>query len=259
MQTARRWRLAAALSGAAALIGYGWYVYRERQLDRLYASTSGPGHSSGSVEALSAVRELASYSGARSTAMLLNIALGRSDFPWPDVQQEAIQALARRQDPRISVELAALLQPHHTLETRHAAAEALRFLRCADECVASILHYLERVMAGEPNYEDRTILPAGLAEVSSTETLKAQESLYGSLFEVLKREKQTTLERLVRAYGLGTSAPARFSLAVISRMHFSEACAVLIRSAERAGKSTPELFLSPREEMRAALAALKCQ
>lgn len=114
-------------------------------------------------------------------------------------------------------------------------------------------------MAGEPNYEDRTILPAGLAEGSSTETLKEQELLYGSLFEVLKREKQTTLERLVRVYGLGASAPAKFSLTLISRIHFSDACPALMRSAERAEKSTPELFLSPREEIRAALTTLKCQ
>lgn len=99
---------------------------------------------------------------------------------------------------------------------------------CTDECVRAILHYLERVMSGEPNYEDRTSFRAGLNEGVKADLAKDQQSLYGSLYEVLERERRVTLSTLVQVYGLGTDAPSTFSLTLISRMQFREACGLVL-------------------------------
>lgn len=260
MRKTRLKQTLAIISVLVLTIGYGWYRYREQRMDRLYAEASGPGDgSSDSAAAQAAVREIATYRGATSTEMLMNIALGRSGFAWPDVQREAIKALASRDDSMIAAGLSSALQPHYPLTTRQAATEALRVMRCPAECVNAILHYLERVMGGEPNYEDRTSFPTGLNVGVKSETFMEQQLLYSNLFEILKREKGLTLDSLVRVYGLGTDAPSKFSLALVSRMQFRDACPAATRSAELARQSTPEYFLSPRDEIQAALDTLKCQ
>jgi hypothetical protein len=215
----QRWLVGAAL--AVVTTGYGLYHHREQQMDKLYAEASGtlPAFR-GTVEAQSAVKKLAAYNGDRSTVMLLNIALGRTPFTWPDVQREAMNALASRRDPKTSASLAIVLQPHIPLPTRHAAADALRNIQCTSDCVRSILHYLERVWQDEPNYEDRTTFPLGLNEGVKADLANEQEALYQTLYAVLKREPRSTMEVLYQITGLGQMLPrdsgSRWSLACSS-------------------------------------------
>ena len=121
--------------GATALlsVGYGLYRYRERRMETLYEEVCGlPPAWRGTKEAQAAVKELGTYAGDRSTEMLLSIALGQGAFPWPEVQVEAMRALAFRRDPRVADSLAATLQPHATLVTLQAATEALQSLPCGE-------------------------------------------------------------------------------------------------------------------------------
>jgi len=239
---------------------YGLYLYRERRLDRLYAEVADfPSASHGSKEAQAAVREIGRYKGAKSTQMLLSIAFGQTPFPWPDVQREAVKALAARDDPSISAVVAHALQPHQPLPTRQTIAEALGTLRCTSECVGAVLHYLERVWQGELNYEDRTSYPKGLNEDVKERLAKDQEALNQALFAVLRREDQLTLSALVQVYGLGTDAPSRFSLALVTRMGFRRACPAILQSEELAKQSSAESFQAPREEIAGASRSLECR
>ncbi|MBI1898252.1 MAG: HEAT repeat domain-containing protein [Acidobacteria bacterium] len=253
-------RALAAISVIVITAGYGFYRYRERRLDRLYAEAAGvPPASHGSKEAQAAVRELGKHHGAKSTRMLLSIALGQTSFTWPDVQREAINALAARNDPSISTALAHALQPHQPLPTRQAAAEALRTLPCTAECIGAVLHYLERVWQGEPNYEDRTSFSTGLNEDVRAGVAKQQDVLYQTLFAVLKREDRLTLGTLVQVYGLGTDAASRFSLALVIRMGFRQACPAILQSEQLVKQSSAESFRAPREEIEKALRSLECR
>jgi hypothetical protein len=253
-------RVLALVTTVSLTAGYGLYRYREQQMDRLYAEAAEilPAFH-GTTEAQAAVRKLSTYKGTRSTEMLLNVALGRTPFTWPDVQREAINALAARREARIATALAKILQPHYPLPARQAVAEALRALPCTEECVKSILHYLERVSQGEPNYEDRTSFPAGLNESVKTDLAKQQQGLYHALYDVLKHDGTLTLDALVQIYGLGTDAPSKFSLALVSRMQFREACPLVLRSEQVAKQSSADSFLAPREELESTLRSLKCQ
>ncbi|MBN9663232.1 MAG: hypothetical protein J0H49_33845 [Acidobacteria bacterium] len=191
--------------------------------------------------------------------MLLNIALGRTAFTWPDVQGEAIGALASRRDPAVSTALAIVLQPHQPLPTRQAAAQALQVLPCTPESFWAILHYLERVWQGELNYEDRTNYPPGLNDGVKADLTKDQQDVYQALYRTLKREPKLALGTLVQVYGLGTDSCSKFALDVVSRMRFREACPALLQSAQLAEQSAAESFIAPRQEIEAALRALKCQ
>jgi hypothetical protein len=253
-------KILVATSVIISTAAYGLYRYREQRIDNLYAEAAGiPPAFHGTKEAQAAVRTLATYGGDRTTGMLLNIALGRTPFTWPDVQRDAINALTSRRDPSISTALAIVLQPHQPLPTRQAAAQALQSLPCTPECVRAILQYLERVWRGEPNYEDRTSYPPGLSEGVKADLAKDQEALYQALYRVLKREPKLTLGILVQVYGLGTDSCSKFALDVISRMQFAEACPAVLQSVQLLKQSSPESFLAPRLEIEAALRSLKCR
>lgn len=170
--------------------------YRTGVMDRLYAEAVGyPPYYRGSIESQAAVRKLATYRGQRSLTMLLDIAL-RPNPLAPDVQTEAIKALCGRKDSQVGVALARLLQPQQALDTRTAAAAALQNLPCNHECVASILHYLERIWRGEPNFEDRFVLPPGNERVLANYRA-GQKAVYDDLYSILRREKKETFTTLV--------------------------------------------------------------
>lgn len=254
----KRWLVGATV--AVVTVGYALYRYRERQMDNLYAEAGGASPAfHGTVEAQAAVKKLSTYRGDRSTVMLLNIALGRTPFTWPDVRREAINALASRGDANTAVILASVLQPHMPLPTRQAAADALQNMPCTGDCVISILHYLERVGQGEPNYEDRTTFPPGLNEGVKADLAKEQAALYQTLYAVLKREARSTIEVMYQVYGVGTDAPSKFGLALLSRMQFREACPEVLQSERLSKQSSAESFLAPREELEATVHELKCQ
>jgi hypothetical protein len=259
MPSAASKRWLAGITVALVTAGYGLYRYREQQMDKLYAEASGtPPAFQGTAEAQAAVKKLATYRGDRSTVMLLNVALGRTPFTWPDVQREAMNALASRRDPKTSDALASVLQPHIPLPTRQAAADALRNIPCTPDCVRSILHYLERIDQGEPNYENRTSFPAGLNEGVKADLAKEQQALYQTLYAVLKRESGATMQLLYQVYGVGTDAPSRFALALLPRMQFRGACPALLQSDRLLKQSSAESFSAPREELETTLHALKC-
>ena len=240
--------------------GYSLYQYRDRQIERLYSEAAGiPPFFRGTTEAESAVKRLGTYRGQKVTSMLLNIALGRTPFTWPQTESAAIDALANRGEPRLSESLAMLLQPQQPLPAREAAARALQKLPCDLECVESILHYLERVSHGEPNYEDRSTFSPGLSEGVKAGNRRDQETVYQSLYAALRRENRNTLVILAQVYGLGSDAPSGFALSLLSRMGFRDACPALLQSERLANQSSPELFDAPRAELAATVDAAKCR
>lgn len=248
-----------AVGVMATIAAAGYLTYRNKAMDRLYAEAAGyPQFFRGTSQSTEAVRKLAAYRGRRATGMLLNIALGEGPLVLGDTQTEAIKALGKRNDPDIALAMANLLQPHEGLATRQAAAAALQYLPCNTECVDSILHYLERVWRGEPNYEDRIVRAAGFQDVAAS-LQKDQQALYGELYKVLLREKVATLTNLMRVHGLGSVAPSPFALDLVSHLGLPEACPLLQQSDRAFEKQSPESYQAPRQELQAAISSLKCK
>jgi len=242
----------------AAIVVAGYLSYRNKQMDRLYGEAAGyPEFFRGTRQSTDAVRKLARYRGRRATAMLLDIALGHTLMVSGDLQVEAIKDLAMRDDPQVPVAVAELLQPQEGLDTRQAAATALQHLPCRDECNRSILHYLERIWRGEPNYEDRTPLPPDFRDVTAS-LQEDQQTLYGNLYSVLRRERMETLTNLVKVYGLGTDAPSAFALDLISRLGMRDACPLLLRSDQAIQRHLTD-YVAPRSQLQSAKASLNCK
>jgi hypothetical protein len=250
-----------ALVGALVAIGAGVFVYdnyRSGVMARLYAEALGyPPYYRGSKESQTAVKILAAYRGRHSTAMLIDLA-SRQNPLAPGAQTEAINALRDRKDPEIATALANLLQPHEALSTRQAAATALKGLPCKGDCIRLVLHYLERVMRGEPNEEDRIVFPPG------TENLKAdqqtsQQVLYDTLYSILEQEKIETLTDLVQVYGLGSEDPSPFALELPPRIQLREGCPYLLQSDQSIKISPSGLYTSPPKDLQVAITSLNCK
>lgn len=232
--------------------------YRNGVMTRLYAEAAGyPPYYRGSVESQAAVNTLAAYRGQRSTSLLLDIALRQNPLA-PEAQTEAIKALGRRKDPQVAVTLASLLQPQEGLDTRKAAAEALQNLPCNRECIASILYYLERIWRGDPNDEDRWVLPPGNERVLANYRA-GQQAIYNDLYSVLRREKKETFTTLVSVYGFGSDGPSPFALDLVSHLDLHEACPYLMESERHVKDLSPDRFKAPRQEMQIAIASLNCK
>lgn len=243
---------------AIAAAAFLYDKYRSGVMARLYAEAAGyPGYYRGSVESQAAVRTLSTYRGQRSTTMLLDIALRQNPLA-PEAQTEAIKALSWRKDPKIAVTLASLLQPQEGLDTRQVAAAALLNLPCNRECVALVLHYLERIWSGEPNFEDRWISAPG-NEAEHANYRPRQQAVYDDLYSILRREKKETFTALVNVYGLGSVVTSTFALDLMSRLNFHEACPYLQESERQLKDLSPEFFKAPRDELRTAIDSLKCR
>jgi HEAT repeat protein len=243
----------------AGIVTIGYFNYRNNAMERLYAEAAGyPQFFQGTTQSVDAVRQLATYRGRRATQMLLALARGHGPLVWGDTQVAAIKALEKRHDPQVPLALADLLQPHEGLATRQAAAVALQSLPCEAECLRSILHYLERVWRGEPNYEDRIERPPAFQDVTSS-LRKDQQALYADLYGILRRERTQTLMILIKIYGLGSQAPSPFALDLISRLELRVACPPLLQSNRSIQKLSPEFYRAPRQELQAAIASLKCE
>lgn len=191
--------------------------------------------------------------------MLLAIAVGHEWFGWGGVQSEAVKQLARRNDPRVAPALARLLQPHEDLNTREGVAAGLLEMPCGADCAASVLHYLERVQRGDPNDEDRIVDPSYVPKDAAARTRKEQQALYATLYAILKRNEWATLTNLGQVYGLGSEDPSLFALDLVSRAQLARACGLLLQSEREIEKMSPESYKAPREELRAAIASLKCR
>jgi len=241
------------------LAATGYISYRNNRMDRLYAEAAGyPKYFRGDHESTDAVRKLAAYRGHRATALLVDVALGRVPLELGGPQLEAIKELEKRNDLEVAPVLATILQPHEGLNNRRAAAEALQHMPCNKECVGSILHYLERVWRGEPNYEDRFVYPPSFQDVPA-KLRENQQMVYDSLYRVLQREKVATLTDLQEVYGLGSNSPSPFALGLVSRLGLPEACILLEQSDQVIQRSSPRWYNAPRQELQAAIDELKCK
>jgi hypothetical protein len=252
--------LALGLAVATGIAGY--ISYRNNQIERLYAEAAGyPQFFRGTAQSTEAVKKLATYRGQRVTEKLLEIALGQGPFIWGDTRTSAIRALEERNNSQVASAVADLLQPQEGLHTRQAAAEALLHLPCKAECIRSIMHYLERVWWGEPNYEDRdeTVRPPEFQNATATFLKSQQTLLYSSLYSVLQREKVETYANLVKVYGLGTDAPSPFALDLVSRLGMHEACPLLLQSQRAIQKLPSGSYKAPRQELEASITSLNCK
>lgn len=228
-------------------------------MNRLYAEAAGdPRYFRASSESADAVRKLAAYRGRRCTDLLLALAL-QNNTVAPEAQTEAISALRERDDPRIAPALASLLQPHEGLNVRKATAAALQDLPCNGECTLSILHYLERIWRGEPNYEDRWVDHTPGFEDVTISLQKNQQEVYSKLHSVLRREKMETLGALIKVHGVGSTATSSFALDLLPRLQLKEACPFLLRSDQQLETLSTGLYKGPREELQGAIASLNCR
>jgi len=147
------------------------------------------------------------------------------------------------------------LQPHEGLANRYAAAQALQTVPCLEDCIGAILHYLERIWAGEFNGEDE--LP--VSENARVALRRKQNQVYDALYAVLKRQPSETIGILIKVYGLDTVDPSKFALDLVARIHLQEACPALLNSMKDY-KRTPDIFVNaPHQAVQSAIDSLHCQ
>jgi hypothetical protein len=225
-------------------------------MDKLYAVAIGTQVGSRSDDAREAVRNLADYRGERSTGLLIDIALGHGPIVFPEVRNEAIKALSRRNDRRAMDVIAILLQPHQGLDNRESVAAALEQAPCDIECISSVLHYLERIYRGEPNYEDRLVFAKGTDD-EKAEMRTMQERVYHSLYLVLQRNETETLTVLSTVYGLGSVDPSTFAFDLASKSQLRGACPLLKQSEDLLKDG--EFYNGPTKELDAAITSLNCK
>jgi hypothetical protein len=258
IRPAKTLRIFLSICISIAIAAAYYLSYRNKQIERLYSEAAGLSYPfRGPEESQEAVKRLATYRGRRITNMLLNIALGHNVL-IAEAQTEAMKALRERKDPEVATLLASRLQPFEDLATRQAVTETLQYLPCKDECIRYVLHYLERVWRGEPNYEDRTIFPTG-GENWKADQQKSHQDLYGGLYLILQRNKMETLVSLGEIHGLGSEGPSLFSLDLLSRLGLHEACPYLLQSERLIQKRSPDFYNDPRQEIRATMTSLNCK
>jgi hypothetical protein len=193
-------------------------------MDRLHKIALSP--ASSTELANSSVRKLSSYRGLRAIEFLLQIATADREFI--DGRQElAIQEIARRPDSDATHRLAMLLQPFNGLARREAVASALEQNACDENCIQSVLHYLERYWCGLGKWED---IPSVGGESGYAELKKEQEQLAERLRKVLAKNQKATLQVLHVIYGLGSPQPSAFSLHIVETLNLRGACPLLATS-----------------------------
>ena len=249
----RRIFLAGALV-ASTLIGMGVYWYRERAMNALFAEAA-----AGTSDSPEAVRKLGQYRGARSTELLLGIAMGYTNSLLPSAQCDAIKVLGSRADPKVAEHLARLLQPNSTLPVREAVADSLKSLPCNYNCMASVMHYLERISRGELNSEDQGPADPSIDQDVGSKLANEQQALYQTLYEILRSKPSTTLRVLIDTYGVGTSMPSTFALTLATSANLRVACPLLRRSEQRMAQGRPGQYKEPRTELGEALKRLECE
>lgn len=257
-----RWRLKMAIGAAGGLAMTGLLLHQrhQEQMDQAYREAS----SLTTADAASAVRRLAAFQGKRSTAMLLELALGLQPWDSGSIPRViAIDALAERKDPAVAPALARLLQPHVTQPVRKAVSDALQKIQCLDDCMASVLHYLERTSQGEQNAEERRMPSAQFEGMTDFESdvramlTKDETAVYDSLYVVLQRQSKATVRMLVIIHGLGTDTPSKFALNVLSRARLQDACPALQESYHALEKETYRD--RERRDVEATIQAVGCK
>lgn len=232
---------------------------RAQAIERLFQEAAGyTPYFRDSKRSLEAARRLAKYRNERTDELLLQLALGQGPFVSPETREEALRSLRGRTDPVISETMAKSLQPHVGLRTREAIGTALSEMTCDDECIRSILHYLERISRGDLNEEDRAIFPPGAEDLQAEQT-KEETVLYQNLRRILEKHEDSTLNNLMTIYGLGSDNPSKFALDLVSQMHYQQACPLLIRSKELLGMRSTDVYRGPAQEINATIASINCK
>lgn|GEM_PF-5323389 len=206
----------------------------------------------GTEDARAAIKKLASYHDPRSTALLLDIAQGNTIFQFDDLEIQAAKALKGREGVQLSSGLAMILQPHQGLELRKAVADDLLEIYCDHECLRLIMHYLERIWGGEPNFEDHWI------RKPDPSTQEEEQKFVQTLLSTLRRESRETTVMLTVTYGLDTVTPAPFALELVKRAGLTVSCPHLLRSSQSLKQLSPEVFRAPRAELQQAIDSLHC-
>jgi hypothetical protein len=238
-----------------------WVGYRQMRLRRLFEEASGVApYFQGTGQAQDATRRIGSFHGDEADNMLFQIASGDTRLVWPSIQAQAVEELKLRNDPRVSEFVAGLLQPNTLIDTRKAAAQALQSMACDRICTTFVLHYLERIYSGEPNYEDRAreSLGGGLDESVKADLTTEQQAIYALLFGKLMSNPQLTNVVLKDVYGLGTEAPAVFALDLAVRANDKSACQALGNSRRLLSEVPKDSFDAPRDKLDLAIASLQC-
>src|SRR6516164_6443780 len=167
-----------------------------------------------------AVKKLASYSGQRSSDLLVIVASGAET---QGNRLAALQALVDRKDAVRVSRLSELLLPSESFAMRQAVANAIYQTGCSVECVKNILYYQERIWRGDrPAEETEANPPAGLSE--------KEKELQTALDEVLRKNKAALGVVLERTYGLASTFPSPFAVETVSRLGVTEACPLLMRT-----------------------------
>jgi hypothetical protein len=230
-------------------------VHLARSAAARYAEgASDPGR--GSTERLRDISKLSRIPGPGTTQFLIDIAINPS-VPF-DSRNAAVTALKGKQDPSISADLAALLQPHNAETLRSAVADALTQLPCSVECARSVLHYLERMWRGDSNsedlvadsppVEDLTKLDPQLINSQTTAIRKQRQQVVAQLESVLSENPAETLKVLRDIYGLGSFHPSYFAIYMVGELRLSQACGDL---------NTPHLSEINGEQMATQIEAVK--
>jgi hypothetical protein len=169
---------------------------------------------------VSVVKRLASYSGQRSSELLLVVASGAPSEPN---RLAALQALVDRKDAVRVSRLSELLLPPESFAVRQALANAIYQTGCTPECVRNILYFQERMWRGDRPAEETQAYP-------SQELSEKEHALQTALDEILRKNKPALGFMLERVYGLAGPFPSAFAIETITRMGITEACPLLIRT-----------------------------
>ena len=86
-----------------------------------------------------------------------------------------------------------------------------------------------------------------------------KESLYNTLYAVMRREKAETIAALEEIYGLATIDPSIFALDLASRLRLQDACSDLLNSQKQLNDLPPQYVRGPRQELRATISSLNCK
>jgi hypothetical protein len=238
------------LLSAMGLAAGGYVVYTNNATEGLYAEAI-----AGTAGSRSALKKLAAHKGKHTTMLLLQIARRDGDG---DVTDDAFNELQRRSDPEIAVDLSRMLQPHQGLGSRRGVAEALKDRACPGECLASVLHYLERTSRGDANEEDLRVFPAGAENLRASDVAE-QQQLNRDLYVVSKRNRADTLNSLREIYGLASIDPSLFALDLVSRLNLREACLLLLESKRQMKEQKSEYNRFPEKELQAAISSVPCE
>ncbi|HSS98784.1 MAG TPA: HEAT repeat domain-containing protein, partial [Terriglobales bacterium] len=147
----------------------------------------------------------------------------------PAMRSMAIMHLAKHQAPD-SKEIARLVVPQESLEIRLVAIGALMQLGCPSECMREILHYQERLFYGE-NTSEQIFDKQPISEEAKQSLQANSIKLNQQIRLLLQKNEKSTIDVLVRVYGLGGLQPAKFAVQMTQQMPPPSVCVLLQQSA----------------------------